>query len=171
RSGGKADGAVPAARPIHAATRAREARHTRRGRRALTMDRLWLAVLGTLALLFGAWNLAFFTVPQWMQAMVVQLGEPVRVVREPGLYWKIPFIQQVTYCDRRLRDYDASPKEILTVDKQQLVVDNFTRWLIADPLQFYRTVRDENGAQSRLNDIIYPHVSDTTRPHNLSAPR
>jgi len=131
------------------------------------MDRLWLAVLGTLALLFGAWNLAFFTVPQWMQAMVVQLGEPVRVVREPGLYWKIPFIQQVTYFDRRLLDYDASPKEILTVDKQQLVVDNFTRWRIADPLQFYRTVRDENGAQSRLDDIIYSDVRETLGRHTL----
>jgi len=131
------------------------------------MDRRWLAVLVTLALLFGAWNLAFFTVPQWMQAMVVQLGEPVRVVREPGLYWKIPFIQQVTYFDRRLLDYDASPKEILTVDKQQLVIDNFTRWRIADPLQFYRTVRDENGAQSRLDDIIYSDVRETLGRHTL----
>jgi membrane protease subunit HflC len=88
-------------------------------------------------------------------------------VREPGLYWKIPFIQQVTYFDRRLLDYDASPKEILTVDKQQLVVDNFTRWRIADPLQFYRTVRDENGAQSRLDDIIYSDVRETLGRHTL----
>ena len=63
---------------------------------------------------FAAWNLALFTVPAWMQAMVVQLGDPVRDVREPGLYWKIPFVQQVTYFDRRLLDYDAAPKEILT---------------------------------------------------------
>jgi len=131
------------------------------------MDRRWIAVLGALALLFGAWKVAFFTVSQWMQAMVVQLGEPVRVVREPGLYWKVPFIQQVTYFDRRLLDYDASPKEILTVDKQQLVVDNFTRWRIIDPLQFYRTVRDENGAQSRLDDIIYSDLRETLGRHTL----
>ena len=91
------------------------------------MDRRWLWVLGGLALLVAIGNLAFFTVSPWTQALVVQLGDPVRVVREPGLYWKIPFIQQVTYFDRRLLDYDASPKEILTVDKQQLVVDNYSR--------------------------------------------
>ena len=60
------------------------------------MDRRWLWVLGGLALLVAIWNLAFFTVSPWTQALVVQLGEPVRVVREPGLYWNIPFIQQVT---------------------------------------------------------------------------
>ena len=131
------------------------------------MDRRWLAVAGALVLLVGLWRLALFTVPQWMQAMVVQLGEPVRVVREPGLYWKIPFIQQVTYFDRRLLDYDASPKEILTVDKQQLVVDNYTRWRIVDPLQFYRSVRNEDGAQSRLDDIVYSDLRETLGRHTL----
>ncbi len=131
------------------------------------MDRRWLGVLGVVAALVAIWNLALFTVPQWMQAMVVQLGDPVRVVREPGLYWKIPFIQRVTYFDRRLLDYDASPKELLTVDKQQLVVDNFTRWRIVDPLQFYRTVRDERGAQSRLDDIVYSDLRETFGRHTL----
>jgi membrane protease subunit HflC len=102
-----------------------------------------------------------------MQAMVVQLGEPVRELREPGLYWRIPFIQQVTYFDRRLLDYDASPKEILTRDKQQLVVDNYSRWRIVDPLQFYRTVRDESGAQSRLDDIVYSNLRETLGRHTL----
>jgi membrane protease subunit HflC len=102
-----------------------------------------------------------------MQAMVVQLGEPVRVVQEPGLYWKIPFVQQVTYFDRRLFDYDAASKDILTVDKQQLSVDNYSRWRIADPLQFYRTVRDERGAQSRLDDIVYSDLRETLGRHTL----
>ena len=62
----------------------------------MTLDRRWLWLAGAIALVVAVWNLALFTVPQWMQAMVVQLGEPVRVVQEPGLYWKIPFIQQVT---------------------------------------------------------------------------
>ena len=131
------------------------------------MDRRWLWVLGGLALLVAIWNLAFFTVSPWTQALVVQLGEPVRVVREPGLYWKIPFIQQVTYFDRRLLDYDAASKDILTVDKQQLSVDNYSRWRIADPLQFYRTVRDERGAQSRLDDIVYSDVRETLGRHTL----
>jgi membrane protease subunit HflC len=131
------------------------------------MDRRLLWVLGALALFVVGWNLAFFTVPQWMQAMVVRLGEPVRVVQEPGLHWKLPLLEQVTYFDRRLLDYNASPKEILTVDKQQLVVDNFTRWRIVDPLQFYRTVRNENGAQSRLDDIVYSDVRETLGRHTL----
>ena len=131
------------------------------------MNRRWLGLLGVLAFVVAVWNLALFTVPQWMQAMVVQLGEPVRVVREPGLYWKIPFIQQVTYFDRRLLDYDASSKDILTIDKQQLSVDNYSRWRIADPLQFYRTVRDERGAQSRLDDIVYSDLRETLGRHTL----
>jgi membrane protease subunit HflC len=131
------------------------------------MGRRWLAVFVVAGLVVATWNLALFTVPVWMQAMVVQLGEPVRELREPGLYWRIPFIQQVTYFDRRLLDYDASPKEILTRDKQQLVVDNYSRWRIIDPLQFYRTVRDESGAQSRLDDIIYSNLRETLGRHTL----
>ena len=133
----------------------------------MTLDRRWLWLAGAIALVVAVWNLALFTVPQWMQAMVVQLGEPVRVVREPGLYWKIPFIQQVTYFDRRLLDYDAASKDILTIDKQQLSVDNYSRWRIADPLQFYRTVRDERGAQSRLDDIVYSDLRETLGRHTL----
>jgi len=133
----------------------------------MTPDRRWLWLAGAIALLVAVWNLALFTVPQWMQAMVVQLGEPVRVVQEPGLYWKIPFVQQVTYFDRRLLDYDAASKDILTIDKQQLSVDNYSRWRIADPLQFYRTVRDERGAQSRLDDIVYSDLRETLGRHTL----
>jgi membrane protease subunit HflC len=133
----------------------------------MSLDRRWLWLAGAIGLLVAVWNLALFTVPQWMQAMVVQLGEPVRVVREPGLYWKIPFVQQVTYFDRRLLDYDASSKDILTIDKQQLSVDNYSRWRIADPLQFYRTVRDERGAQSRLDDIVYSDLRETLGRHTL----
>jgi membrane protease subunit HflC len=131
------------------------------------MDRRWLAVLALVGGIFAFWNLALFTVPVWMQAMVVQLGDPIREVREPGLYWKIPFIQQVTYFDRRLLDYDASPKEILTRDKQQLVVDNYSRWRIVEPLKFFRTVRDEDGAQSRLDDIVYSNLRETLGRHTL----
>ena len=132
------------------------------------MDRRWWIVLAVVGGFLAVWNLALFTVPQWMQAIVVQLGDPVRVVREPGLYWKIPLIQSVIYFDRRLLDQDTSPKEILTRDKQQLVVDNYTRWRIIDPLQFLRSVRDENGAQSRLDDIVYSNLRETLGRHTLS---
>ena len=100
------------------------------------MDRTWTIVLLVLGLFFATWKLVFFTVPQWMQAVVVRLGEPVRTVREPGLYVKLPFVQEVLYFDRRILDYDAQPREVLTVDKQQLVVDNYARFRIIDPLQY-----------------------------------
>jgi len=86
----------------------------------------------------------------------------------PGLYFKIPFIQNVLYFDKRLLDYAASPRELLTKDKQQLVVNNYSRWRIQDPLQFYRTVRDEAGAQSRLDDIIYSNLRENLGRHTLS---
>jgi membrane protease subunit HflC len=131
------------------------------------MDRRWIVVGALVAGLSGLWSFATFTVPEWMQAMVIQLGEPVRVVQEPGLYWKIPFVQRVAYFDRRLLEQDASPKEILTRDKQQLVVDNYTRWRIVDPLQFIRSVRDEHGAQSRLDDVVYSNLRETLGRHTL----
>jgi membrane protease subunit HflC len=132
------------------------------------VDRRWIVVLGALGVAFALWTFAFFTVPVWMQAVVVQLGDPVRTITEPGLYVRIPFIQQVLYFDKRLLEYEASPKEILTKDKQQLVVDNYSRWRIDDPLQFFRTVRNEAGAQSRLDDIVYSDVRETLGRHTLS---
>ena len=123
-------------------------------------DRRWIAFLVLLATVATGWNLVTYTVPQWQQAIVLQLGEPVRTVQEPGLYLKLPMIQNVVYFDKRLLAYDASPREVLTKDKQQLVVDNFSRWRIVDPLKFYRTVHDEAGGQSRLDDVIYSIVRE-----------
>ena len=131
------------------------------------MDRRWIPILVVGVVLVAGWNLVVYTVPQWQQAIVVQLGEPVRIVQEPGLYFKLPVVQNVLYFDKRLLAYDAAPKEILTKDKQQLVVDNFSRWRIRDPLQFYRTVRDEAGAQSRLDDVIYSIVRENLGRHTL----
>ena len=131
------------------------------------MDRRWIIIIVVVGALLAVWNLAMYTVPQWMQAIVVQLGKPVRTVREPGLYYKIPFIQDVVYFDQRLLNYDAAPKEILTKDKQQLVVDNYSRWRIKDPLKFYRTLRNEDGAQSRLDDIVYSNLRETLGRHTL----
>jgi membrane protease subunit HflC len=131
------------------------------------VDRRWIGILAVVGGLVAIWNLALFQVPQWMQAIVVQLGEPVRTVQEPGLYLKLPFVQTVLYFDKRLLEYDASPKELLTKDKQQLVVDNYVRWRIADPLQYYRTLRTEAGAQSRLDDVVYSNLRETLGRHTL----
>jgi len=131
------------------------------------MDRRWIPILLLTLVVVAGWNLMAYTVTQWQQAIVVQLGEPVRTVQEPGLYFKLPLVQDVLYFDKRLLAYDAAPKGILTKDKQQLVVDNFSRWRIRDPLQFYRTVRDEAGAQSRLDDVIYSIVRENLGRHTL----
>jgi membrane protease subunit HflC len=132
------------------------------------MDRRWFPIIAIFALVIAAWSFATYRVPQYVQAIVLQLGDPVRTVQEPGLYWKIPFIQNVTFFDKRLLYYDASPRELLTKDKQQLVVDNYSRWRISDPLQFYRTVREENGARSRLDDIIYSNLRENLGRHTLN---
>jgi membrane protease subunit HflC len=98
---------------------------------------------------------SLFQVDQTQQALVLQLGKPVRVITEPGLNYKLPVLQQVMFFDRRLLVYDAAPAEIVTSDKKNLVVDNYSKWRIVDPLKFYQTVKNVAGAQSRLDDIIY----------------
>ncbi|CAD7780351.1 SPFH domain / Band 7 family protein [Candidatus Methanoperedenaceae archaeon GB37] len=108
-------------------------------------------------LLLGIWQ-CFFTVDQTEQAFLLQLGKPVGGVLGPGLHFKIPFLQQVMHFERRILAYDAAPAEILTKDKKNLVVDNYSKWQIADPLKFYQTVKTIEGAQSRLDDIIYAQL-------------
>ncbi|MFQ6672370.1 MAG: protease modulator HflC [Candidatus Tectimicrobiota bacterium] len=122
-----------------------------------------------LLLLAGAFLLfsSVFTVSEVQQVVVTQLGKPVRVIQDPGLHFKLPFLQQVLFFDNRLLDYDSAPTEIVTKDKKALVVDNYSRWRIRDPLLMLQTVRDENGAQSRLDDIIYSELRLELGLHNL----
>ena len=103
-------------------------------------------------------NLSLFIVDETKQAIVLQFGKPIRTISESGLNWKLPFIQNVVYFEDRLLVYDAAPTEIITKDKKTLIVDNYTRWKIIDPLKFLQTVRDVNGAQARLDDIIYSEL-------------
>ncbi len=88
------------------------------------------------------------------QIILLELGRPVDTDRTPGLYFKKPFIQNVERFERRILVNDAHPQEYLTADKNRLVVDHVSRWRIVDPLQFFQTVRTENGALARLDDII-----------------
>ena len=88
------------------------------------------------------------------QIILLELGRPVDTDRTPGLYLKKPFIQNVERFERRILVNDAHPQEYLTADKNRLVVDHVSRWRIVDPLQFFQTVRTENGALARLDDII-----------------
>ncbi|MBF0188860.1 MAG: protease modulator HflC [Magnetococcales bacterium] len=122
-------------------------------------------VLGVLVLVLLSHSL--FTVHQVEQALVVQLGKPVRAIKEAGLNYKIPFIQDVYTFDRRLLSFDQDPQEVLSKDKKNLKVDNYARWRIIDPLKYYQTVRNELGAASRLNDIIYSNLREVLGQYTM----
>lgn len=100
----------------------------------------------------------FFVVDIIHTAIVVQLGKPVRTITEPGLKFKIPFIQDVIQFDKRLLDYDSDPQDVVTKDKKTLVIDNFAKWRIVDPLKFYEAFRTVQVARARLDDIIYSEL-------------
>jgi len=108
-----------------------------------------------------------FTVNEREYAIITELGKPKKVIHEPGLKVKVPFIQKVTRFDDRLLEYDADPREIITKDKKALVVDNYSRWKIVDPLRFLQKVRNEQGAQARLDDIVYSELRVELGLHTL----
>ena len=116
-----------------------------------TLSAVIVVVLG--AVLAGAY-FSFFIVHQNEQAIVLEFGKPVRIISNPGLYWKIPFVQTVDYFDKRILDLDSAPQEVTASDQKRLVVDAFTRYRITDPLLFYQTVRDERVVRSRLGPIV-----------------
>lgn len=95
-----------------------------------------------------------YIVRQTEQAIVLQFGNPVRVVKDAGLKFKIPFIQNVVFYDNRLLNLDPPAQEVVLNDKKRLDVDSFTRYRIVDPLRFYKTVRTEAQARSKLEEIV-----------------
>ncbi len=97
---------------------------------------------------------SFYVVQQPEQAIVLQFGDPVRLVQEPGLKLKIPFIQNVVFYDKRLLNLEPPAQEVVLKDKKRLDVDTFSRYKIIEPLTFYKTVRNEYQAQNRLQEIV-----------------
>ena len=140
---------------------------------------------------------SFFIVDETRQAVITFFGEPVTIIlgslspemkddlekaineyemekntklkikQGAGLYMKIPFLQKVILMEDRVLEYDSPPTDIVTKDKKHLLVDNFARWRIVNPLWFIQTVRTENGAQSRLDDIIYSVLREELAKSNL----
>ena len=100
-------------------------------------------------------------------AVVTQFGEYKRTAERPGLYFKIPFAQTVTFMEGRILGSDTPPAEYLTLDKKRLVADPITRWRITDPLMFFKTVHDESGAKARLDDIINSELRRELASHNF----
>jgi membrane protease subunit HflC len=111
-----------------------------------------VALLG-LAILIVAYG-SLFTVYQTDQAIVVQFGEPVRVVTEPGLHFKWPLVQSVISIDKRILDLENSAQEVIAFDQKRLVVDAFARYRVSDPLKFFQTIGAIEGANARLSTLL-----------------
>jgi len=111
-----------------------------------------LLVLAVILVVIGYASL--FTVYQTRQALVVRLGEPRRVITDPGLNWKWPFIENVIYVDKRILDLENAAQEVIASDQKRLVVDAFARYKIIDALRFYQAVGSIEGANSRLSTLL-----------------
>lgn len=114
---------------------------------------LHFILIGIALLLVIAFQ-SFYIVQQPEQAIVLQFGDPVRLVQEPGLKIKIPFIQNVIFYDKRLLNLEPPAQEVVLKDKKRLDVDTFSRYRITEPLIFFKTVRNEYQAQNRLQEIV-----------------
>ncbi len=113
-----------------------------------------ISIVGVILVLIIGFN-STFIVNERNQAIVTQFGKPIGdPVTEPGLHFKIPFIQVVQYFDRRFLEWDGDANQIINKDETLIFVDTFARWQITDPLQFFLRLRDERNAQSRLDDIL-----------------
>jgi len=112
--------------------------------------------------------LSLFTVKEINQAIVLQFGDPKRVLAEPGLKVKIPFIQNVVFLDRRILSLDPQPEEVIASDQKRLIVDAYARFKIVDPLKFYISVGNEMVARSRLATIINSRLRSVLGKHSLA---
>ena len=114
-----------------------------------------LAIIGIIVAIVGfiAYS-ALYTVHQTKQALVLQFGEVIKTVTEPGLWVKIPLIQNVVYLDKRILAFDTPPEEVIAADQKRIVVDAFSRFRISDPLKFYQAVGNIDVAEARLSTLI-----------------
>lgn len=132
------------------------------------MKKSLTVILSLAVLLVILLSATVFVVDQTQQAIILELGKYKREIKTPGLKFRVPFLQQVTWFDLRLLEYDAESSEIITQDKKNLIVDNYTRWRIIDPLKYFQSVRNEIGARARLDDIIYSNVRQELGRYTLT---
>ena len=110
-----------------------------------------------------------FTVDERQQVVILQFGDPIRTITEPGLHFKLPVpFQNIVRLDDRLLEYDVSPEEVLSKDKKSLIVDNYVRWKITNPLVFLQTVQAIPTAITRMDDIIYSELRRELGTHNMT---
>jgi membrane protease subunit HflC len=127
-------------------------------------------LIGVVVAIVGLWALssAMFVVNENEQVVTTQFGRPVgQAITEPGLYFKVPFVQDNHVFEKRFLEWNGDRNQVPTKDKRFIWVDTYARWRITDPLRFYQRVRDERGAQSRLDDIIDGETRNAVANHDL----
>ena len=129
-------------------------------------SRISIIVLGLLGLIS---YLSIFTVFEIKNAIVLQFGDPKRVIMEPGLNFKIPFVQNVVFIDNRILDIDAPPAEVIASDQKRLIVDAYVKFKIIDVLDFYKTLGNENVARSRISAIVNSRIRSVLGERPLAA--
>ena len=117
--------------------------------------KILLPIIGVIAFISYT---TLFTVNEIQQAIILQFGDPKRVIQKAGLNFKIPFVQNVVLLDKRILNLDAPPEEVIASDQKRLIVDAFARFKIKDPLKFYISVGNERVARSRLSTIINSRI-------------
>ena len=125
-------------------------------------------LIGALVVLGIVAYQALFVVQEINQAIVLQFGDPKKIITKPGLNYKIPFIQNVVYLDRRVLNLDNPPEEVIAADQKRLIVDAFARFKIVDPLKFYISVGNERVARSRLATIINSRIRSVLGTQELA---
>ena len=111
---------------------------------------------------------SIYILDETQQVVITQFGRPIGdAVTEPGLKFKTPFVQEANFFEKRYMEWDGDPNQIPTKEKKFIFVDSYARWHITDPLQFYKRLTDERGAQSRLDDIIDGETRDQVASHSL----
>ena len=120
-----------------------------------------------IVLIAGTIYLSAYIVDKTEYAIEILLGDPVDIVMEPGLNFKLPFVTRIIYMENRLQDYDADPGAVFTKDKKEMKVDTYSKWRVSDPLKYYETVRTTSGAHARLDDIIFSQTREVLGQHTL----
>ena len=128
-----------------------------------------IIVVLILFIVFLTFTGAFFVVNETKQAIVLQFGEPRQVISEPGLQFKIPFIQDAIFLDARMLNLDPQPEEMILSDQKRIIVDSFARYRIVDPLKFFQTVRNEATFSDRFGRIINAAVRGVIAQYPLSS--
>lgn len=127
-----------------------------------------ISIIIILFLAFITFLGSVYVVNETEQVVITQFGKPVgEPVTTPGLNFKVPFIQKANFFEKRFLEWDGDPNQIPTKDKKYIFVDTYARWQIVDPLQFFKRLRNELGAQSRLDDILDGETRDFIANHNL----